>query len=263
VSALLEVRDLGVTYANGRQAVKGISFDVAAGETVALVGESGSGKSATAFAIMRLLAPGAAVSAQSHVTFEGRDLLTLDEPGMRSLRGRRLSMVFQEPGAALNPSMRIGDQVAEVAIVHGRASKAEAGDLAVSMLDRTGIRDARKRARLYPHELSGGMQQRVVIAMALLLAPALVIADEPTSALDVTVQDQILALLGDLQRESGTAVLLITHDLGVVAETCSRALVMQEGSIVESASVERLFSAPAHPYTAELLRAAPRLARPA
>lgn len=259
MSALLEVRGLSVTYPGDRRAVDDVSFDVSAGETVALVGESGSGKTATGLALMRLLAPGARVGASSRVWFEGRELLSLPEPEIRSLRGRRMAMVFQEPAAALNPSMRVGAQVAEVARIHGERSRRAASDAAVTMLERAGIHDAAHRARAFPHELSGGQRQRVMIAMALLLKPALVIADEPTSALDVTVQAQILELLATLQRESGTAVLFITHDLGVVAEACSRALVMHEGRIVESASTEQLFRAPAHPYTVELLRAVPRL----
>ncbi len=174
-----------------------------------------------------------------------------------------MSMIFQEPLAALNPVMTIGTQVAEVAIVHGERSRRAAWSAAVSMLEHTGIPEAASRAHQYPHELSGGMRQRVLIAMALLLKPALVIADEPTSALDVTVQAQILDLLRTLQRETGTAVLFITHDFGVVAECCSRALVMRAGAIVEDAPVDRLFTAPAHPYTAELLRAVPRITRSA
>jgi ABC-type dipeptide/oligopeptide/nickel transport system ATPase component len=263
MTALLEVRDLRVTYPGERVAVDGISFDVAAGETVALVGESGSGKSATAYALLRVHRAGTRVSAAPDTSFEGRALFGLAEREMRDLRGRRIAMVFQEPASALNPSMRVGQQVAEVARVHGERSPRVALDRAMVMLERAGLRDAPRVARAYPHELSGGMRQRVVIAMALLLEPALLIADEPTSALDVTVQAQILALLGELQRASGMAVLFITHDLGVVAEACSRALVMQRGRIVEAAPVDQLFHAPAHPYTAELLRAVPRLSIPA
>ncbi|HLA90961.1 MAG TPA: ABC transporter ATP-binding protein [Gemmatimonadaceae bacterium] len=261
--ALLAVRDLRTTYlrASGpARAVDGVSFDVASGETVALVGESGCGKTAIALSLMRLLPRHGRIEPGSQVAFDGRDLLGLDERAMRDLRGRRLAMIFQEPASALNPVMRVGEQVAEVARVHGERSRRAAWERAVAMLRRTGIADAPARARQYPHELSGGMRQRVLIAMALLLEPALVIADEPTSALDVTVQAQILDLLRELQRETGTAVLFITHDFGVVAELCSRALVMREGRLVEDAPVERLFAAPAHPYTAELLRAVPRLA---
>jgi oligopeptide transport system ATP-binding protein len=253
------VRDLKVTYGGTSRAVDGISFHVDPGETVALVGESGSGKSATAYALMRLLASSASVGMSSAAEFEGRNLFALSEREMRAVRGRRMSMIFQEPSTALNPSMRVIDQVAEVAMIHGERSRQTARDRAVEMLERTGIRAANRRAWCYPHQFSGGMKQRVVIAMALLLRPSLVIADEPTSALDVTVQAQILALIAELQREYGTAMLFITHDLGVVAESCSRALVMRAGRIVESTTVDQLFTAPAHPYTAELLRSVPRL----
>jgi ABC-type dipeptide/oligopeptide/nickel transport system ATPase component len=259
---LLDVRDLVVTYATDAgemRAVDGVSFAVHAGETVALVGESGCGKTSIAFALMRVMAPGARVGATSRITFDGADLLALDERAMRDLRGRKIAMIFQEPASALNPVMKVGAQVAEVALLHGERSKRAAWDLAVGMLDRTGIAGAARRAHQYPHELSGGMRQRVLIAMALMMRPALVIADEPTSALDVTVQAQILDLLRDLQRETGMAVLFITHDFGVVAELCSRAMVMRAGRIVEDAPVDRIFHAPTDPYTAELLRAVPRL----
>jgi peptide/nickel transport system ATP-binding protein len=259
---LLDVRDLAVTYETDRgtvRAVDGVSFAVHAGETVALVGESGCGKTSVAFALIRVMAPGARVGPGSRMAFDGADLLALDERAMRGLRGRKISMIFQEPAAALNPVMKVGAQVAEVALLHGERSKRAAWNRAVAMLDRTGIADAARRAHRYPHELSGGMRQRVLIAMALMMRPALLIADEPTSALDVTVQAQILDLLRDLQRESGMAVLLITHDFGVVAELCSRAMVMRAGRIVEDAPVDRIFHAPADPYTAELLRAVPRL----
>jgi peptide/nickel transport system ATP-binding protein len=259
---LLDVRDLTVTYASDTgetRAVDGVSFAVRAGETVALVGESGCGKTSIAFALMRVMAPGARLGAQSRVMFDGTDLLTLDERAMRDLRGRRISMIFQEPASALNPVMKVGAQVAEVALLHGERSKRAAWDRAVAMLDRTGIDEPARRAHQYPHELSGGMRQRVLIAMALMMRPALVIADEPTSALDVTVQAQILDLLRDLQRETGMAVLFITHDFGVVAEICSRAIVMRSGRIVEDAPVDTIFHAPTDPYTKELLRAVPRL----
>ena len=259
---LLDVRDLTVSYggdAGEVRAVDGVSFAVHAGETVALVGESGCGKTSVAYALMRVMAPGAHVGTRSRIVFDGTDLLALDERAMRDLRGRKLAMIFQEPASALNPVMTVGAQVAEVALLHGEKSKRAAWDRAVGMLDRTGIADAPRRAHLYPHELSGGMRQRVLIAMALMMSPALVIADEPTSALDVTVQAQILDLLRDLQRETGMAVLFITHDFGVVAELCSRAMVMRDGRIVEDAPVDQIFHAPKHPYTVELLRADPRL----
>jgi ABC-type dipeptide/oligopeptide/nickel transport system ATPase component len=205
------------------------------------------------------MAAGARLGAQSHVTFDGTDLLALDERAMRDLRGRKISMIFQEPASALNPVMKVGAQVAEVALLHGERSRRTAWDRAVAMLDRTGIDDPARRAHQYPHELSGGMRQRVLIAMALMMRPALVIADEPTSALDVTVQAQILDLLRDLQRETGMSVLLITHDFGVVAELCSRAIVMRNGRIVEDAPVDDIFHAPSDAYTKELLPAVPRL----
>ena len=259
---LLDVRDLSVSYATRAgetRAVDGVSFAVRAGETVALVGESGCGKSSIAYALMRVMSPGARIGAGGRVMFDGADLLTVGERAMRDLRGRRIAMIFQEPASALNPVMKVGAQVAEVALLHGERSKRAAWERAVAMLERTGIDRPAERARSYPHELSGGMRQRVLIAMALMMRPALVIADEPTSALDVTVQAQILDLLRDLQRETGMAVLLITHDFGVVAELCSRAMVMREGKIVEDAPVDDIFHAPAHSYTRELLDAVPRL----
>lgn len=262
MTPLLSVENLRVTYARrdgDRVAVDGISFAVEAGEIVALVGESGSGKTATGLSILGILPENARVGPGSAIRFDGHDLLAMPERALRDLRGRRVSMVFQEPAAALNPVMRVGDQVAEVALVHGVHDKATARRQAIEMLERVGLPDAAARYRSYPHELSGGMRQRVMLAIALLLKPALVIADEPTSALDVTVQAQVLKLLLELQRESQTAVLLITHDLGVVAETCARAMVMQRGRIVETAPVDDLFHAPTHPYTRELLAAMPRL----
>jgi oligopeptide/dipeptide ABC transporter ATP-binding protein len=259
---LLEVRDLAVHFhgkAGVARAVDGVSFTVARGETVALVGESGSGKSVTALSLLRLIDPPGRIEPGSQIRFEGTDLLALDEEHMRQLRGRRIAMVFQEPMTALNPVFTVGDQVAEVARIHEGASRAEAWQRAVQMLARTGIADAERRAHDYPHQLSGGMRQRVLLAMALLLSPSLVIADEPTTALDVTIQAQILDLLRALQQETGSAVLLITHDFGVVAEMAQRVLVMYGGQVVESAPVRTLFAAPAHPYTAGLLRAMPRM----
>ncbi len=259
---LLEVRNLAVHFrgaAGVARAVDGVSFTVARGETVAIVGESGSGKSVTALSLLRLIDAPGRIEPGSVIRFEGLDLLALDEEPMRQLRGRRIAMIFQEPMTALNPVFTVGDQVAEVARIHEGASRAAAWQRAVQMLARTGIADAERRAKDYPHQLSGGMRQRVLIAMALLLSPALVIADEPTTALDVTIQAQILDLLRTLQQETGSAVLLITHDFGVVAEMAQRVLVMYGGQIVESAPVRTLFSSPAHPYTAGLLRAMPRM----
>ncbi len=259
---LLAVHDLRVSFntdAGVARAVDGVSFTVSAGETVGLVGESGSGKSLTALSMLRLVPAGGKLAPDSRVEFDGADVLALAEPALRTLRGRRLAMVFQEPMTALNPVLTVGDQVSEVVRVHTRKSRADAWQMAVEALTRVGIPDPAERAKQYPHELSGGMRQRVMIAMALVLEPALLIADEPTTALDVTIQAQILELLREMSARMGMAVLLITHDLGVVAEMASRVLVMYAGEIVEEAPVEMLFSSPAHPYTEGLLAAVPTL----
>ncbi|HSA54295.1 MAG TPA: ABC transporter ATP-binding protein [Gemmatimonadaceae bacterium] len=259
---LLDVRDLRTwfhTSAGIARAVDGVSFRVAAGETVGMVGESGCGKSVTALSLMRLIDPPGRIEAGASVRFEGRELLTLGQEEIRQIRGNRMAMVFQEPMTALNPVFTIGDQVAEVARVHGGATRRVAWERAVEMLSLVGIPDPRERARSYPHLLSGGMRQRVLIAMALVMNPALLIADEPTTALDVTIQAQILELLADLQQRLGLAILLITHDLGVVAEVASRVLVMYGGQIVEESPVRELFANPRHPYTQGLLAAMPRL----
>jgi oligopeptide/dipeptide ABC transporter ATP-binding protein len=261
---LLRVQDLRTYFHIGgavARAVDGVSFDIRAGETVGMVGESGCGKSVTALSLLRLVDPPGRIEAGSRIEFEGRDLLSLDEEGIRRIRGNRIAMVFQEPMTALNPVFTIGDQVAEVARVHARASRRAAWERAVEMLNLVGIPDPRERAKTYPHQLSGGMRQRVLIAMALVMNPSLLIADEPTTALDVTIQAQILELLADLQQRLGLAVLLITHDLGVVAEVTSRVLVMYGGQIVERAPVRELFRDPRHPYTRGLLAAMPRLGR--
>jgi peptide/nickel transport system ATP-binding protein len=212
--------------------------------------------------LLRLIEPPGRIDPASRILLEGRDLLTLSEREIRQIRGCRIAMVFQEPMTALNPVFTVGDQIAEVVRVHERASRREAWRRAVEMLERVGISSPAERARQYPHQLSGGMRQRVLIGMALVMRPALLIADEPTTALDVTVQAQILELLRELQQEFRMAVLLITHDLGVVAETASRVLVMYGGEIVEEAAVERLFSRPEHPYSEGLLAAMPRLDGP-
>jgi oligopeptide/dipeptide ABC transporter ATP-binding protein len=261
---LLRVQDLRTFFytENGvARSVDGVSFDVAAGETVGLVGESGCGKSVTALSLLRLVQPPGRIEPGSHIGFDGRDLATLDEKSMRAIRGARIAMVFQEPMTALNPVFTIGSQIAEVVRVHHGGSRQEAWARAVQMLETVGIPAPEQRAHEYPHQLSGGMRQRVVIAMALVMNPALVIADEPTTALDVTIQAQILELLGRLQREFGTSILLITHDLGVVAESVSRVIVMYAGQIVERADVRTLFAAAHHPYTEGLLDAMPRLGR--
>ncbi len=259
---LLRVTDLRTHFHLGGEvarAVDGVSFDIHAGETVGMVGESGCGKSVTALSLLRLVDPPGRIEPGSRIEFEGRDLLALDNEGIRRIRGNRIAMVFQEPMTALNPVFSIGDQVAEVARVHAGASRKAAWERAVEMLNLVGIPDPRERAKAYPHQLSGGMRQRVLIAMALVMNPSLLIADEPTTALDVTIQAQILELLASLQQKLGLAVLLITHDLGVVAEVTSRVLVMYGGQVVERAPVRELFANPRHPYTRGLLQAMPRL----
>ena len=261
---LLRVQDLRTYFHVGgsvARAVDGVSFDIRAGEMVGMVGESGCGKSVTALSLLRLIDPPGRIEAGSKIEFEGRNLLSLDEEGIRQLRGNRIAMVFQEPMTALNPVFTIGDQVAEVARVHSDVTRKAAWDRAVEMLNLVGIPDPRERAKSYPHQLSGGMRQRVLIAMALVMNPSLLIADEPTTALDVTIQAQILELLAGLQQRLGLAVLLITHDLGVVAEVTSRVLVMYGGQIVERAAVADVFQQPRHPYTRGLLEAMPRLGR--
>jgi oligopeptide/dipeptide ABC transporter ATP-binding protein len=256
---LLEVENLSVAFGQPARPVRvvdQVSFSVGARETVALVGESGSGKSVTSLAIMRLLRPpGRIVS--GWVQFEGRDLAALPDREMRRIRGNRLAMIFQEPMSSLNPVMTVGAHVTEPLLLHERLSRAEAAKRAVSLLDRVGIPSAAARMNDYPHRLSGGMQQRVMIAAALACKPALLIADEPTTALDVTIQAQIMDLLADLQAEFGMGILFITHDLGLVAEQAHRVVVMYAGRVVERADTATLFDAPAHPYTAALLHCIP------
>ena len=247
------------TEAGVARAVDGVSLHIDPGETVGIVGESGCGKSVTALSILRLINPPGRIEPGSRMLFEGKDLMQLSEGEMRRVRGNRIAMIFQEPMTALNPVFTVGDQIAEVARVHERASKKAAWSRAVEMLELVGIPAPAERAKEYPHQLSGGMRQRVVIAMSLVMKPALVIADEPTTALDVTIQAQILDLMRDLQQRFGTSILLITHDMGVVAETCSRVIVMYGGEVVEEAPVDRIFAAPHHPYTEGLLGAMPRV----
>ncbi|MCC6730242.1 MAG: ABC transporter ATP-binding protein [Chthonomonadales bacterium] len=244
------------------EAVRGVSFHVDPGEVVGLVGESGSGKSVTALSLMRLLPDPPARVEVGTVRFEGRDLLGLSERDMTGLRGGRMAMVFQDPFSALNPTMTLGEQVAEAARCHGAASHAEARRQALDLLRAVRIPSPELRYRQYPHQVSGGQRQRVMIAMAFAGEPSLLIADEPTTALDVTVQAQIMSLMADLQRRTGAAVLLITHDLGIVAEMCDRVLVMYAGQVVESAPVDRVFHAPSHPYTVGLLRSLPPMEGP-
>jgi len=260
---LLAVTDLRTTFraAGGRRAraVDGVSFTVAPEETVGIVGESGCGKSVTALSILRLIRAPGVIEAGSRIAFESRDLLTLPEREMRAIRGARIAMVFQEPMTSLDPVLTIGAQVAEVARVHAGASKRAAWAQAVEALQAVGFPDAAARARDYPHHLSGGMRQRAMIAMAIMMRPALLIADEPTTALDVTTQAQILGTLAALQSSMRMSMLLITHDLGIVAERAQRVIVMYAGQIVEEAPVRELFAAPRHPYTRALLAAVPRL----
>jgi len=259
---LLEIEKLHTFFYtdNGvARAVDGVSFTVGVGETVGVVGESGCGKSVTALSILRLVRPPGRIAEGSVMRFEGRDLLGLDEREMQHVRGNRIAMVFQEPMTALNPVFTIGDQIGEVARIHAGMSKRDAWAKAIEMLKVVGIPAPEQRAGEYPHQLSGGMRQRVVIAMALVMNPALVIADEPTTALDVTIQAQILELLAELTRRLGTSVLLITHDLGVVAENCTRVIVMYAGEVVEEATTIDLFARAHHPYTEGLLGAMPRV----
>jgi oligopeptide/dipeptide ABC transporter ATP-binding protein len=261
-SPLLQIEDLHTFFYTDTgiaRSVDGVSFSVAAGETVGVVGESGCGKSVTALSILRLIRPPGRIEANSRILFDGRDLLALDEHEMQRVRGNRIAMVFQEPMTALNPVFTVGDQIAEVARIHAGMSRRDAAAKAVEMLKLVGIPAPEQRADEYPHQLSGGMRQRVVIAMALVMNPALVIADEPTTALDVTIQAQILELLADLTKRLGTAILLITHDLGVVAENCARVIVMYAGEIVEEAATVDLFASAHHPYTEGLLGAMPRV----
>ena len=258
MNALLDVQHLTVTFAAARntRVVDDVSFTMAAGETLGVVGESGSGKSVTAFSILRLLQPpGQIVSGR--ILFEGQDLLTLSERDMRAVRGARISLIFQEPMTALNPVMRVGDQVAEALTAHNMVSRSVARHRAVELFEAVRIPDPARRVRDYPHQLSGGMRQRVMIAIALACRPSLVIADEPTTALDVTIQAQMLDLIRQLQAEFGLALLLITHDFGVVAEMADRVAVMKAGRIVETGPVREILRTPSHEYTRQLLAAVP------
>jgi peptide/nickel transport system ATP-binding protein len=260
--AVLEVDELAVTFTrkgeSGTRAVDGVSFSVAPGETVGLVGESGCGKSVTSLAVMGLL-PRQGVRVTGSVRFNGQELIGADDGMLRRLRGADMAMVFQDPLSSLNPTVRIGTQVTEVLLEHTEISKKDAVEEAVSLLDRVGIPDPRRRLDEYPHQLSGGMRQRALIAMALACSPRLLIADEPTTALDVTIQAQILELLKELVVGTGTALVMITHDLGVVAGMCDRVHVMYAGKIIETADRHDLFARPRQPYTGGLLASVPRL----
>jgi len=262
---LLEVRDLRTYFYTSQgvvKAVDGVSYDVRAGETVALVGESGCGKTMSALSVIRLVPKPQGAIVGGEILFQGRNLLTLDEEEMRRIRGAEIAMIFQEPMSSLNPVLTIGRQITETLEAHQTISKEEAGRRARELLHLVGIPDPARRLSEYPHQFSGGMRQRVMIAIALSCKPMLVLADEPTTALDVTIQAQILELMRDLTRKFGVALMIITHNLGVVARYADRVNVMYAGKIIESASAREIYQNPRHPYTLGLLRSVPRLDQP-
>ncbi|WP_419552946.1 ABC transporter ATP-binding protein [Candidatus Poriferisodalis sp.] len=259
---VLQVEDLAVEFFTEHgwlSVVDGVSFEVGRGETVGLIGESGCGKSVTALAVIGLIPRRTGRISRGRIRLDGRDLLSLDERDLREIRGRKVAMVFQEPMTSIDPAFTVGKQMVEVLRRHLPMSKTQARQRSIELLDRVGITDPHRRIDSFPHELSGGMRQRVLIAMALSCEPDLLIADEPTTALDVTVQAQVLDLLAGLQAEMGTAVLLVTHDLGVVSENCERVIVMYAGEVVETAGTGDLFGRPRHPYTAAMLGSLPGL----
>ena len=261
-SSVLTVQELGVRFdtpAGAVRAVNGVSFQLQRGETLGIVGESGSGKSVTALAILGLIPRPPGIVTGAGVLFQGADLLALSPDELRKIRGNRIAMIFQEPMTSLNPVFTVGAQIAESLRWHLRMGRREALDYAIGMLDKVGIPLPAQRVKEYPHQLSGGMRQRVMIAMALACNPQVLLADEPTTALDVTIQAQIIDLMQALQREYSTAIAFISHDMGLIAETCDRVAVMYAGRIVEESIVERIFEQPLHPYTAGLLDSIPRL----
>ena len=265
MGTLLEVRDLTTYFfiaAGIVRAVEGVSYDVSEGETVALVGESGCGKTVSALSVMRLVAAPAGRIVAGQILFKGRDLLALDEEGMRRVRGREIGMIFQEPMTSLNPVLSIGRQLTETVEIHLGMTPAQARERAVELLGLVGIPDPGRRLAQYPHQFSGGMRQRIMIAMALSCNPSLILADEPTTALDVTIQAQILELMRDLSRRLGVAMLIITHNLGVVARYADRVNVMYAGKIIERGTAREIYANPRHPYTLGLLRSVPRLDEP-
>jgi peptide/nickel transport system ATP-binding protein len=259
---LLEIKNLKTYFHVGKSIVKavdGVSFNLTKGETTAIVGESGSGKSITSLSIMQLLPTNVIDENNGIINFDGKNLLTLSEKEMRKIRGNRISMIFQEPMTSLNPVYNLSYQISEAIILHQNKNKSQARKLAIEMLDLVGIPEPNKRIDSYPHELSGGMRQRAMIAMALCCKPEILIADEPTTALDVTIQAQILELMKSLQKKLNMSILFITHDLGVVSEVADRVMVMYLGHIVEMADADELFSNPKHPYTRALLQVAPTI----
>lgn len=262
MKSLLEVKDLSVSfdvYGGEVQAVRNVSFNVKKGEAVAIVGESGSGKSVTAQSIMRLIPSPPSRIKNGSVLFEGEELLSLSENEMQKVRGNKIGMIFQDPMTSLNPTMMVGDQIMEGLIKHQNLNKEKARMRAIEMLQLVGIPNPESRVKQYPHQFSGGMRQRVMIAIALACNPSLLIADEPTTALDVTIQAQIMRVMKDLQEKMGTSIVLITHDLGVVADVCDRVIVMYAGRVVETGTKWEIFHNPQHPYTRGLLRSLPRL----
>ncbi len=259
---MLDIENLKVEFlSHGRRIapVDGVSFSLSQDETVGLLGESGCGKSVTALSILRLFPLASRAELSGAIRFNGRDLLQADDAGLRAIRGKEIAMIFQEPMTSLNPLHRIGEQLAEMLRIHTGLNRAEIDTRVLAMLERVGLARAAQLVDDYPHSLSGGMRQRVMIAMALLCKPKLLVCDEPTTALDVTIQAQILDLMRELKREQQTSILMITHDLGVVAEMCERVVVMYAGQVVEQSSVVDLFDRPAHPYTHALMRARPAL----
>jgi len=259
---ILQVKDLHVSFhvkGGEVQAVRGMNFEIGEGETVAIVGESGSGKSVTAQTIMRLIPSPPSRIKQGEIIFKGENLLNKTNKQMEAIRGKDIGMIFQDPMSSLNPTIKVGKQITEVMIKHQKMSKAEAKVKGIEMLKLVGIKNAEARFDQYPHEFSGGMRQRVMIAIALACRPALLIADEPTTALDVTIQAQILDVMKEMQQRLGTSIILITHDLGVVAGMCDKVIVMYAGEVVETGTVMEIFKNPQHPYTRGLLRSMPRL----
>ncbi|MCR8995195.1 ABC transporter ATP-binding protein [Brevibacillus laterosporus] len=259
---ILEVKDLHVsfhTYAGEVKAVRGVNFHVNKGEAVAIVGESGCGKSVTAQSLMKLIPTPPGEYKQGQILFNGQDIIKKTKKEMESIRGKEIGMIFQDPMTSLNPTMTIGNQIMEGLIKHQNMSKAAAKERAIELLSIVGIPQPDRRVNQYPHEFSGGMRQRGMIAISLSCSPKLLIADEPTTALDVTIQAQILDLMKDLQKKMGTSIIMITHDLGVVAEMCDRVVVMYAGKVIEEGTVDEVFYNPQHPYTKGLLRSVPRL----